>query len=149
MGNKYYTPTRQELIEAFINEETIYSTIYDSEEVIEIKFKDRSINSLLNYICYNDMTSDSYGDVSYDINPEIYRLKVLDESDIESFGFELINNSSPLFFQNEIWSITMRPEFEGGFPDIIIRKRDWVHYSGTIKNKSELNNLLYRFEYVN
>ena len=149
--NKYYIPTRQELIEAFINEETIYSIIWDTEEIIEIRFSDRSINSLYGFINISDKTTYSDGISVVDINPELYKLKVLDQSDIESFGFKLTQESANynrLFFENEHWSITMQPEFDGEFPDIIIRKRDWVHYSGIIKNKSELFKLLDNFEYI-
>ena len=50
--NNYYTPTINQLIEAFLNGDDIYTCI--SDQIVEVTFSDRSINSLHAFIEIND-----------------------------------------------------------------------------------------------
>lgn len=86
MENKYYTPTIEELLQHIVNEKFIYTYLKSSSndgDLVEIRFESDTVNSIHDFIEINDVNGDIYS-----INPELYRIKYLDQEDIESLGFE-------------------------------------------------------------
>jgi hypothetical protein len=163
--NKYYTPeTQEEVLTFLVNEKYIWSDSIQPEtgKYIPITFT-ASLPTSLHY--FLEMCNKVKGEenIEYDFISDSFRIKYLDKSDIESTGFNFIEEEdNELTFRKEIsefdyYTLTLRYSQEGT-PIVIIEewsqnklvnkkleKEFWSSYTlfhGEIKNISELKRIL-------
>jgi hypothetical protein len=153
--SKFYVPSIEELLEHLLNEKFLYTKIIGDEGWKKIAFEANTTSELLkSFIEMNDWTSDN----GYDINEEMYKLKHLDREDIESLGFKVMGgqmisggridcqkpyndprgvyDKAMLFTPSNNWVMIAVGDDETSF-------HDWnTLFAGTIKNKSELKQVL-------
>ena len=148
MESKYYTPDISELYVGFECEDKTTPNwprriIEDPEYMSILGFKTRVVSNS--------------GEVTYNLENKI-RVKYLDKSDIESFGFEYITNNNPetvIFSEQEsnyefdkyslhkkYYSINLYLKREGHKYNLLYGYNDNELIGFTIKNKSELKKLL-------
>jgi len=148
MESKYYTPTKQEIIEHFINEGYIETT---DDQISRVVSSGGIVDNLYRFIEMNDKSS-VYG---FDINPKLYRIKYLDQEDIESCGFKLVDlangpyssykGSSLVFNMSHPRksNITIQLYFtKDRIIHIKVKESNVTFFIGIIKNKSELKKIL-------
>ena len=148
MENKYYTPTIEEFHVGFLFE--IYVDRFD-------EWKLTSIHNMYDYqsVFNLGLKKDSGGNR---VDDKWIRVKYLDKSDIESFGFEYITNDNPetvIFSEQDsnyefdryslhkkYYSINLYLKREGHEYNLLYGYNDNELIGFTIKNKSELKKLL-------
>ena len=136
--NRYYTPEIEEFHVGFE---------FESKE--GFKFKIKNINELRAFIEMNDFVPNSYDGV-YSINLDLYRVKYLDQEDIESLGFKFINEHEYISFyiRDNLRLCKSKKDLEvliemyDTEKDTLLSKRFGVLFNGSIKNKSELKRIL-------
>lgn len=157
----YYTPKTEELLEAIIYKETIYSKTEEGN-IIEFKGLLNIEDTLHTFIEINNV------EIRYDennepvyyyfVNPELYLLKYLDKQDIEECGFmnyetQWSEPSVYYFIQKsetinkiKIKQCSLKLNMVQGelLKDsfVCIIKDNQYLFQGIIKNKSELKRLL-------
>lgn len=153
--SKYYTPEVEELFCHLINEGIVYSKVIGDEGWKSFLHEADNIPTLVkSFVEMNDYTSES----GYDINEDLYRLKYLDQKDIESLGFVAKTPYDGMFRSNkfikyETIDYTLNLLFNDG--------NTWVEmyvmcnhgsetlFYGRCKNKSELKRVLKQIGYEN
>lgn len=85
MKDKYYIPTKQELIEYLINGETIYAEVYGTSNLLEVGNQD-SFGHFMDFLYASGNRS---GDKIVDLDESLYRIKYLDEEDFISLNFKI------------------------------------------------------------
>jgi len=143
--DKYYQPEIEELFEHLLNERFLYSKIAEDEGWKKITFEANTTSDLLkSFIEINDWSSDN----GYDVNEDIYRLKLLDREDVESLGWKFseywIREEQGSIYLNNLYGLTV---FNGSNTICIWERvqgdiEGETYFRGTIKNKSELKRLL-------
>lgn len=157
MENKYYTPEIEEFHVGFEYEE--FEIVGSGLEVpnIIIKYSEEYFNEVhsndkyfkhrkfIRKVC-DKQTVSLFSSTSFSekytpllIDNRI-RVKYLDKEDIESFGFEYINNVRDLAKDNIRIRTYIGEQFE--IPTICIYRDENTIFSGTIKNKTDFKRLL-------
>lgn len=145
--DKYYTPeSEKELIEQILYGETIFASGKDGG-LFEVK-TDGSLRELIQFIEINDVVYDG-GNVFRYVNPDLYKIKYLDQEDIESLGFikedkfyKKVISPKTSFYNIELcqflWKTDNYISINKGYSYL----DSFQIYRGTIKNKLELKKLL-------
>jgi hypothetical protein len=153
---KYYIPTERELLQGIVNEQEIFVVSKDGDIVTNLKFNNGLINDLVSFAYLNDIEYKDEYEVIYSINSDYYRIKYLDQEDIESLGWkfsELLENGwkeYKLIKNEKIFTL-----FKTNQNDYIITltfepnptsENIYTLFKGKINNKFELKKLMQMLE---
>jgi len=144
--NKYYTPEIEEFYPGFefefhqelFNRNLTKPILYDSDWVIR-KFSISNYHSIINEL------------LDINLMKELLRVKYLDKKDIESLGWNNINDQSFLYQQEQSFELNIRTNGFSkklGIQIYIMNLSDDYNirnpylFDGYIKNKSELKKLM-------
>jgi len=151
MENKYYIPTIEELLKHIIDEKFIYTHLNPSSNdgnMVEIRFESDTVNSIHFFIEVNDVDGNIYS-----INTELYRIKYLDQEDIESLELKYTGKATHIWFEKEgsfnmgSWT-SYKIRLHYGLRDqrmfiVALDSGDeYTIFQGIVKNKSELKQVL-------
>jgi hypothetical protein len=139
---KYYTPTERELLQGIVNEQEIFVVSKDGDIVTNLKFNNGLINDLVSFAYLNDIEYKDEYEVIYSINSDYYRIKYLDQEDIESLGWKRDPSGERYW---EMRGIQLYYQEENNYLYIMDYSANYI-FRGIIKNKSELKKLMEMLE---
>jgi hypothetical protein len=139
---KYYSPTERELLQGIVNEQEIFVVSKDGDIVTNLKFNNGLINDLVSFAYLNDIEYKDEYEVIYSINSDYYRIKYLDQEDIESLGWKRDPSGERYW---EMKEIQLYYQEENNYLYIMDYSANYI-FRGIIKNKSELKKLMEMLE---
>lgn len=139
---KYYSPTERELLQGIVNEQEIFVVSKDGDIVTNLKFNNGLINDLVSFAYLNDIEYKDEYEVIYSINSDYYRIKYLDQEDIESLGWKRDPSRERYW---EMRGIQLYYQEENNYLYIMDYSANYI-FRGIIKNKSELKKLMEMLE---
>lgn len=157
---KYYSPTERELLQGIVNEQEVFVVSKDGDIVTNLKFNNGLINDLVSFGYLNHYEYIDENRIIYSINSDYYRIKYLDQEDIESLGFEYSSNYADLpelgflkdtnylspYTQYLLYYNTINQQLRiERIVNCGTGKEDYL-FNGKIKNKSELKKLMRMLE---
>lgn len=141
MDNKYYTPDISEFNIGFEFEANILTSIlgmHEESNWIQLKFMDMSREDKL-------LIGEFFKTGNFPLRS--VRVKYLDQSDIESFGFRLDLVDGKYIGRYKKGNIFLMDQIVRN--KIQIHNMQEVEYEGIVKNKSELKTILLRHKIIN